>query len=212
MPRRGRQSDSYVFVNCPTDTAYRELLRPLLFTIVSLGYTPRLAIERSDSGENRLAKICEFIKTSKYSIHDLSRLQASKVGEFARMNMPLELGIDYGTRRHGPRAMRGKKFLILEKRRYAYHKALSDLSGVDIKSHGNDPTEIIRAARDWFVETVGVKRAPSATALWWRFYAFMEDFTEKRKAEGFSAKDRRTMPIREFVRFIKTWLAEHPNP
>jgi hypothetical protein len=53
-----------VFVNCPFDDKYLTLLRPLLFTIVYLGYRPRIASERSDSGENRLDKICELIQQS----------------------------------------------------------------------------------------------------------------------------------------------------
>ena len=91
--------DSSVFINCPFDEDYHPLLRPLLFTILYLGFTPRIALERSDSGENRIDKISELIASSKYSIHDLSRLKARRAKEFYRMNMPFELGIDYGARR-----------------------------------------------------------------------------------------------------------------
>ena len=72
------------------------------------------------------------------------------------MNMPFELGIDYGSRQHGPEFMRGKKCLILEKEAYDFKAALSDMSGVDIKSHRNKPEEVVRAVRDWFYETVGL--------------------------------------------------------
>jgi len=120
-----------VFVNCPFDKKYLALLRPLLFTVVYLGHRPRIASERSDSGENRLDKICELIRQSKFSIHDLSRLKSGRARELYRMNMPFELGIDYGSRQHGPEFMRGKKCLILEKEPYDFKVALSDLSGVD---------------------------------------------------------------------------------
>lgn len=53
---------SNVFVNCPFDHAYRALLRPLLFTVVYLGYHPRIASERLDSAENRVDKICGLIR------------------------------------------------------------------------------------------------------------------------------------------------------
>ena len=79
-------------MNCPFDKGYVSLLRPLLFTVISLGYQPRIASERSDSGENRIDKICQLIKESRYSIHDLSRLKAEEIGEFYRLNMPFELG------------------------------------------------------------------------------------------------------------------------
>lgn len=93
--------ETNVFINCPFDAAYLPLLRPLLFTVVLLGYHPRIASERSDSGENRVDKICALIRESKYGIHDLSRLQASEIGEFYRMNMPFELGVEYGCRLFG---------------------------------------------------------------------------------------------------------------
>ncbi|MEP7011624.1 MAG: hypothetical protein ABJC13_14975, partial [Acidobacteriota bacterium] len=64
--------ESNVFINCPFDATYLPLLRPLLFTVVFLGYSPRIASERFDSGENRIDKICSLIRESKYSIHDLS--------------------------------------------------------------------------------------------------------------------------------------------
>jgi len=97
IDQRERTFGKNVFINCPFDEAYRPLLEPLLFTIVSFGYCPRIAAERSDSGESRLSKIAELVAESKYSIHDLSRLKAPKAGALQRMNMPFELGIDYGT-------------------------------------------------------------------------------------------------------------------
>ncbi len=115
-----------VFVNCPFDKEYFSLLRPLLFTIVYLGYNPRIASERSDSGENRVDKICQLIRESKYSIHDLSRLKSNKAREFYRLNMPFELGIEYGARLFGTAFMRDKRCLILEKKLHDFKRALSD--------------------------------------------------------------------------------------
>ena len=80
-----------VFINCPFDDEYyTSLLRPLLFTIIYLGFNPRIASERSDSGELRINKICELIQISKFSIHDLSRIKAKRRNEFYRLNMPFD--------------------------------------------------------------------------------------------------------------------------
>ena len=67
-----------VFINCSFDSKYTKLLRPILFTIIYLGYNPRIASERSDSGEARFTKICKLVSESKFSIHEISRLRASK--------------------------------------------------------------------------------------------------------------------------------------
>jgi len=124
-----------VFINCPFDDEYHHILRPILFTAIYLGLKPRIALERSDSGEPRISKIIELIKASKYAIHDLSRLRANEAGEYFRLNMPFELGIDVGCRTFGSNALGDKRCLILEAAKYRYQAALSDLSGSDIAVH-----------------------------------------------------------------------------
>ena len=127
-----------VFINCPLDEDYEPILQAILFCIVYLGFSPRISTERQDSGENRLEKIRELIESSKFSIHDLSRCQASEVGEHFRLNMPFELGIDYGCRQYFGQGRESKKILVLEEARYRYQTAISDLAGCDIESHGAD--------------------------------------------------------------------------
>jgi hypothetical protein len=90
--------DKHVFLNCPFDEEYKLLLKPLLFTLISFGFTPKIS-ETLDSGETRVKGIEKLIEESKYSIHDLSRMQASAKDELARFNMPFELGLDLGCKR-----------------------------------------------------------------------------------------------------------------
>lgn len=203
--------ETNVFINCPFDKDYYSLLRPLLFTVIRLGFTPRIASERSDSLENRIDKISGLIRESKYSIHDLSRLRVTKVGEFSRMNMPFELGIEYGSRLFGPPPLNDKKCLILEVKRYDFMKALSDLSGVDIKNHSNEPDEVVRAVRNWFVETVGLRNVSGPTAIWYQFTDFTSDFYDARLAEGFTNEDLNMMPVAEYIEFIRQWVADKGN-
>jgi hypothetical protein len=82
-----------VFVNCPFDDAYLPLLRPILFVTLYLGLTPRIALESLDSGRPRVEKIISLIEQSKYAIHDLSRMQAERPGEYYRLNMPSNLAL-----------------------------------------------------------------------------------------------------------------------
>lgn len=199
--------DSNVFVNCPFDDEYFPLLRPLLFTIVFAGYHPRIATERSDSGENRLDKICGLIRESRYSIHDLSRLRAKRAREFYRLNMPFELGIEYGARRFGPGSMQRKRCLVLEHSLHDFRKALSDISGADIKAHRAQPEEVVRAVRDWFVETVGLRNVPTATVVWYQFMEFTAAFYNRMLALGSPQKDIDQMPVSEYIDHIRAWVA-----
>jgi hypothetical protein len=194
-----------VFINCPFDTSYFILLKPLLFTIVYLEFFPKIALERSDSCENRITKIEELIKDSKYSIHDLSRIRSAKKNEVYRMNMPFELGIDYGCRKYSSDHGLEKKQLILEKDPYTYRMALSDISGFDIKYHNNEPMNLVRVIRDWFVETVGIKGLKGPTEIWNKYNDFVYYLTVTRLKKGFSEKDIDQIPITEYLDVINEW-------
>ncbi len=206
MTRLNTDFHKNVFINCPFDSEYDSLLRPLLFIVLYLGFIPRIASERFDSLEQRINKIRDLIENSKLSIHDLSRIQASRRNEYYRMNMPFELGVDYGCRLFKEGDTRQKICLVLEKKRFRYKKAFSDLSGVDIKKHDGQPEELVRQTRTWFVENQLVHKAPSATGIWEDFKVFMADFYERREKEGFKAKDLEMMPVAEFIQFTEEWL------
>lgn len=198
-----------VFINCPFDKDYYiPFLRPLLFTIIYLGYNPRIATESFDSGEIRIQKIGKLIEDSKFSIHDLSRIQAKEKDEIFRLNMAFELGIDMGCRLFKEGKAKDKRCLILEKELYRLNQALSDLSGFDIKHHNNDPEKIVREVRNWFVES-GLKKASSATKIWKSFNGFVTDFFQQRKREGYKDKDLEMMPIPEYIEFIKDWVEKN---
>ena len=201
-----------VFINCPFDSGYLRLLRPLLFVVTFLGFNPKIASERSDSFESRIHKIRGLILNSKFSIHDLSLLQASEKNEFYRMNMPFELGIDYGCKAFSKGRLADKKCLIVAKEKYDYVKALSDLSGVDIKNHNGKPVDLVRAVRNWFVETVELPKVPGATSIWQQFNNFMSAFYVQRELEGFSAEDLDFLPVPEFTGFIRQWVRSQQEP
>jgi len=194
-----------VFINCPFDKKYLSLLRPILFTIIYLGFIPRISLESLDSGEPRFNKICKLIEQSKYGIHDLSRIQAKKKGEYFRLNMPFELGLDIGCRKFQQKKYSDKKFLILEEKKYRYQAAISDLSNSDIKSHKNKPMIAVRQIRNWFVAN-GLKGAPSGKIIWYKFTDFITNFHKKRQAERFEKDDIYEMPISEYNDFINDWI------
>ena len=104
--------DRSVFVNCPLDEDYDRILRAVRF-----GLIPRIATERGDAGEPRISKILDLIQSSRYSVHDLCRCQARDEGEYYRLNMPFELGLDFGCRRYGAGQLSTKVILVLEEQR-----------------------------------------------------------------------------------------------
>jgi hypothetical protein len=80
-----------VFVNCPFDPDFRELLLAIVFSIAAHGFAARSARETEGTAEPRISRILETLANSKYSIHDLSRYSGEGPNNLARFNMPLEL-------------------------------------------------------------------------------------------------------------------------
>ncbi|GJE69782.1 hypothetical protein [Methylorubrum podarium] len=202
--------ETSVFVNCPFDRDYLPLLRPLLFCVTDLGFDPRIALEGLNSGKPRIDKIVRLIREAKYGIHDLSRLRAEKKGEFYRLNMPFELGLDIGCQIFGDPALADKRCLILEAERYRYQAALSDLSNSDIAVHGNQPVEILTQVRNWLATEAGLK-LPGPTAVWNRFNDFMAANYDRLKMRGFSDSDIENLPIAELMDGMKDWCRANPH-
>jgi hypothetical protein len=197
-----------VFVNCPFDEEYLPLLRPLLFTIIYLGLKPRIALEELDSGAPRIQKIIRLITASRYAIHDLSRLQAREAGEYYRLNMPFELGIDVGCRLFGKDPWAQKRCLVLETQQYRYQTAISDMSNSDIAVHNGDPRAVVTEVRNWLNDQAGLQ-APGPSSIWGAFLDFMADNYETLKQRGFSDRDIEKLPINELMQCIERWAKKH---
>jgi hypothetical protein len=194
-----------VFINCLFDNTYRPLLRPLLFTILYLEFTPRIALESLDSGKPRIDKIITLIRSCRYVIHDLSRLQAQEVGEYFRLNMPFELGIDVGCRLFRGGKWSTKKCLILEAEKYRYQAALSDLSNSDIAVHRNEPIEVLYQVRNWLNNQAKLK-ANGPAEIWGRFTDFMAYNFDALKQRGFSDRDIENLPVDELIESMTDWV------
>lgn len=204
--------ENNIFINCPFDKAYSPLLKPLLFTVMRLGYTPRITLERFNSSEIRMKKIIECIKESKYGIHDLSRLKSVKKGEYFRLNMPFELGLDIGCREFGGQAFTDKKCLVLEKEAYRYQAALSDLSGCDIKSHKDSAERVCRETRNWLVSTVPLTSPPAPSSLWGEYLDFQAWMFTTLKSKKWTNRDIHQMQMKEYMQNIKDWMTLNPSP
>lgn len=176
--------ENNIFINCPFDKSYiDDILKPILYVFVKNGLSPRLSLEVSDSGQVRLQKITEIIKSCKYSIHDLSIVKSKKAKEFARMNMPFELGIDFGLRNSGIPKLNEKQFLILEATKYDYMKAISDINGFDIKVHSNETEKIFDCLYSWSSETLKINKQDPPLKTFYDFIDFNASLFDEKVAE-----------------------------
>ena len=204
MPRLGGDFDRNVFINCPFDADFRPILEAILFCLIDSGFEPRIASERLDSGEVRLDKIEQMIRESRYSIHDLSRLQAGKKGEYARLNMPFELGLDYGLAQGGRGRLRDKRLLVIAQDPYKYQAALSDIAGWDIGTHRGEFDQAIRQVRNWLAATEG--SIPAASQIVGNYFGFQEWDYERLLARGWDDLDIQERPTPELLDSMREWI------
>lgn len=197
--------DRSVFVNCPFDDEFAPILQAIAFCIAELGFFPRIAPENSDNAANRLDRIAELVRGSKYSIHDLSRCRSRGVGEYSRLNMPFELGIDYGCKKFSGHPMPEKVMLILEEERWDYQKSLSDISGWDIHAHEGDHIKAVKRVRDWLVRQAGATKT-GATRILDRYADFQGWYWERERKRGASDDDIREYPTIQVVEAMTEWV------
>jgi hypothetical protein len=197
--------DRSVFINCPFDDEFAPILQAIAFCVCDLGYIPRLAPEVADNAANRLDRITEIVRGSKYGIHDLSRCKSAEVDEFARMNMPFELGLDHGCRRYGGGELSQKTILILEHTRYDYQKTLSDIAGWDIQAHNGDHITAVRAVSLWLHRQAGAEKV-GASKILGDYAAFQEWYWERELAAGSSEEDIKAYPTMQMVEAMTEWV------
>ncbi len=210
MPSPGGNSPSRrrsVFINCPFDTEYRPLFQATCFTIAACGFVPRCALDESDSAIVRFDKILDLIAACEFSLHDVSRVELDRNSGLPRFNMPLELGADLGLRLKGPAAHRKRRILVLDAVAHRYDQTLSDISGMDIEAHGNDPTRLIKAVRDWLNAGRGEGRPlPGSAAITGDFAAFqtlVPDIIAQLRLDDFDA-----LPHSDYMHLVELALPQ----
>jgi len=153
-----------VFINCPFDTDFAGKFEAIVFTIVCCGFTPRCAHEGVQA-EGRVTRILQPLFSSHYSIHDLSRCKGEGDENYARFNMPLELGMAMARRYQIEQTNSTAKkkvqtyfpheWLVLVPQGHNSRRYISDLGAFDLKEHdGNKETIVVRVL-SWLRFTTG---------------------------------------------------------
>ena len=161
-PRRGAKPslrNRSVFLNIPYDSGFENLFLAYIAGISAFGFTPRATLE-IPFGERRLNRILSLIRESRYSVHDLSRVQLDrKSPRTPRFNMPFELGLAV-VLAHTSQA--NHSWIVCETVPHRIKKSLSDLDGTDAYVHGGTIIGVFRELGNAFV---GNARQPSVKEM-----------------------------------------------
>ncbi len=194
--------DNAIFINCPFDDGYLPLLRALLFVARFYGLEVKIASSELDSKSNRLARIIALMKESKYSVHDLSKMRSNQEGEYYRMNMPFELGLDYGI------GGDEKVFLIFENEPYKLKIALSDINGWDVRPHLDNPEILVMEFRRWIVvnrDLPSTLKSFSSSDIWYKYNDFYGSFSDYMTIHHMKDEE---ISISEYLEFIDKYLVD----
>ena len=141
MPR-SRRIDS-VFLNIPYDREFEDLYLAYIVGLTQLGLRVNATFAVPNQG--RLETIIGMIEESKYSVHDLSRIQLSK--GIPRFNMPVELGLAL----YRSHVTRGKhRVYVFEAKHYRTQRSTSDINGIDPQIHHGNVKGIMAGLRNVF--------------------------------------------------------------
>lgn len=197
--------ENSVFLNCPFDEEFEPILQIIAFTIIYFGLNVRIAPENTNNSSPRLARINQIISECKFGIHDISRCKAKKKGEFARMNMPFELGMDYSASIYGNDQHKTKQILVLGEKPYDFQKSLSDISGWDIKTHGGNVQRAAMAVRNWLVSQPEIEIKAGPSKIMSEYASFQEWYWKKKVAEGASEHEIKQYPTTEMLSEMVIW-------
>ncbi|MBU1019659.1 MAG: hypothetical protein KJ847_00475 [Firmicutes bacterium] len=198
-----------VFINCPYDDKYRPSMHILIYMVCKFSHKPLLAGMYSDV-DDRMAKIIQLIGDSEIGIHDISMMEFDGNSNLARFNMPFELGIDYAHKKY---VNPNNKLLILEKEPYLSKKTISDLGGNDIVAHKNDPEEIIKSVRHFFVGLYSLKNVKYQAAIYQEYQTIFEYWLrEKLIVLGYPEKYlSMDISIKEYIGFVEDFFQENKD-
>ena len=206
-PSHSTSPNGDVFVNCPFDDSYLPCFEALLFAITVSGYRVRCALEESDAGDIRFAKLRRLIADSDDTIHDLSRTTIGEHG-LPRFNMPFELGLALGARLFGDARQRRKRSCVMVAREHTLPRYLSDMAGSDPAAHHDDPHGVIRIVRHYLHTSPQGYRLPGAEHMIALFEQFRADRPRIANAASLTeAETHARLGYRNFIDLLHAFCA-----
>ncbi|MGA8075732.1 MAG: hypothetical protein WB995_19815, partial [Candidatus Acidiferrales bacterium] len=149
-----------VFLNIPYDEKFERLFLAYVCGVTAFGLIPRAALE-IPSSTRRLDRILDLLKTCRYSIHDLSRVELDlHRPPTPRFNMPFELGL--AVAHAGILTGLKHEWYVCEAVGRRLSKSLSDLDGTDPQIHGGVVDGVFKALTNIFVRQ---NRQPSVPQM-----------------------------------------------
>jgi hypothetical protein len=196
---RDSKYNKNVFINCPFDKEYDQIFQAIVFAIHDCGFFP--ICMKGTCSEIRLYKILEKMENCKFAIHDLSRQELHKPPRF---NMPFELGLFIGCQQYKDDE---KEFLVLDSKKYAYQKIISDILGIDPEYHKNNPKIAINKVRNWLRSYEAKEMILAGPKIWERYQEFRRELPRLCRELGYTLREfMNDFNFIDYSNFITGWI------
>ena len=157
---RFNSTEHQVFLNYPFDDAFDCFANALHFAVIASGLIPVCAKDLSSPDRPRFEMLVDTIINCRHSIHDFSRLKGEGEQNFARLNMPLEMGMALFHAIQTQRTLHRCAFFVAEP--HEYQMAASDLAGLDPVLYDGDEFSLVGGVYEWLRDVI---RNPLTTPL-----------------------------------------------
>lgn len=143
---------SQVFLNYPFDDGFESFGHAMHFAIIAAGLIPVCARDLTSPDRPRLEMLVHAIDNCQLSAHDFSRLTGEGEQNFARLNMPIEMGMALF---HALRTQRNEhRCAFFVRTPHAYQMAASDLAGLDPITYDGDDYSLVAGVYEWLRDSV----------------------------------------------------------
>ena len=162
MPRapKPRVESDACFLNIPYDSKFENLYLAYIVGLTAHGLVPRatLGVPRD---QRRLQRIFDLIRSCRYSVHDLSRIQLDLGPPRApRFNMPFELGLAVAWATLNPRE---HSWVGCDEVAHRPIRSISDLNGTDFHTHHGTVEGVLSSLCNAFVSRT---QRPTVPNMW----------------------------------------------
>lgn len=152
-----------VFLNVPYDAKFKKTYLAYLSGLIALGLNPKATLA-IPGGVTRLDRIFALIRSCRYSIHDLSRVELDRNHPpTPRFNMPMELGMAVAWAKLNPKE---HDWFVFESQERRAQKSISDLNGTDCNIHGGTEEGVMRELCNAFVRRKMSVTVPGMMAIY----------------------------------------------
>ena len=133
---------------------------------------------------------------------------SSRQGFFCLLVVAATAGF-LGARRFGSTTQRRKSCLILDRDRYRYQIFCSDISGQDIRAHGNDVSQALTAVHNWLQANLPSSRPlPGPSTLIARYIEFRRQLPFMCRLEKLRVSE---LTFLDYQKLVIAWIAVNPR-